>query len=113
MPRSRAAERVHVLDAHARLLERLEHRGEPARAVGHVDRQHLGHVHHHAGRLEHLLRALPVLHDEAQDPELGGVGERHGEDVDAGVAEHLAGKRSWPGRFSRNSESWRIFTGSS
>ena len=69
-PRSRAANAYMYSTPTPGLLERLEHRGEPARAVRHVDREHLGDVHHHAGRLEHLPGALPVLHDEAQDPEL-------------------------------------------
>src|SRR6266545_4045297 len=83
-------ERVHVLDPEPRLLERLEDRCEAARPVGHVHREHLRDVHDDPGCLERGLGLLPVLHDEAQDAELLRVGERHREDVDPGVAEHLA-----------------------
>ena len=68
----RAAERegVHVFDVEPGALQHLEHLGEPAGTVGHLDGDHLGDVDDAAGRLQHLLGLLPLPHDQAQDAEL-------------------------------------------
>lgn len=76
-------EGVHVLDVDPRLLENPEDLGQAAGAVGHFDGQDLGHGDGEALLGEHVARRLPIAHDEPQDAELPGVGQREREQVDA------------------------------
>ena len=84
-------EGVDVGDAEVLAVEDIEDIGQSAGAVGNVDGDDLGDVDDAAGIGQDLAGPLPVLDDEAEDSEFGGVGEVEREDVDARVRQEAAG----------------------
>ena len=66
----------------------LQHQPQPAGAVRHLHRHHLGLADGEALGLQDLPGVVVLVDDEAQDAEIGGVGQRQGPDVDAGFAQN-------------------------
>ena len=80
------------------ILDRDEGPSQAAGLVVHFDRDHLGHSDDHAGVLEDLLGALRVTDDEPQDAELGGVRQRHRQEIDPGSRQGDADRERPNGR---------------
>lgn len=82
---------IRVFYVQAGLDNFVENILEPPWMIGDFDRNDIGDVDHVVLFLQNLLGLLPVIDNEAKDPELLGIGQGQGQNINASLGQQSAG----------------------
>ena len=75
--------RIHILHTDLRVGESLHRLGKTAGYIGNPDGDHIGEGNRQPGLPQDPLRLVRFIHDDAQNPEVGGIRDGEGADIDA------------------------------